>query len=129
MATELALVGWSVVLLFAHIAVQGATADAGRGLKYNVGPRDGTPPPFGLIAGRAERALRNYNETLPAFIGLALALVLADRHGGLSELGAFIWLTARLVYLPFYLLGVPWVRSLAWGISMLGLLLMLTRLA
>ena len=35
---------------------------------------------------------------------------------------------ARIVYHPLYLFGVPYVRSLAWLASMLGLLLMLIRL-
>lgn len=128
MVTELILIGWSVVLLFVHIAVQGVTGDAERGLRYSAGPRDGILPPVGPVAGRAERALRNYGETWPAFVGLALALAVAGRTGELGETGAVLWLTARLAYLPLYLLGVRWLRSLAWGFSALGLFLMLIRL-
>lgn len=36
-----------------------------------------------------------------------------------------IWLICRVAYIPLYLAGVPYIRSLVWLGSMLGLLLML----
>ncbi len=37
--TELAVLGWSVVLLLVHIAVQGGLVLPQRGLAWNAGPR------------------------------------------------------------------------------------------
>jgi len=81
-----------------------------------------------VFAGRAARALRNFQETYPAFVALALALAIAGRTGGSGETGAWLWLIARIVYLPLYLLGIPYLRSLCWCVSILGLGLMLARL-
>ena len=128
MPIELVLLGWSTILLFVYIMVEGQTATRERGLDWNAGPRDGNAKPLGPIAGRASRALRNFQETYPAFIALALALTVSGRTGGLGEVGAWTWLVARIVYLPLYLLGVPYLRSLCWTVSMLGLILMLVRL-
>ncbi|RIY02814.1 hypothetical protein D3218_05585 [Aureimonas flava] len=125
--TELVLLGWSVVLLVAQIMLQGHLATRERGLGWNAGPRDGDAKPLGLHAGRAQRCLANFQETYPAFVALALGLAVAGRTGGIGEWGAILWFAARIVYVPLYLAGVPYLRSLAWALSMLGLLLMLIR--
>ena len=127
MATEFVLLGWSVALLLIHIAVQGAISNRDRGPRFNVGPRDGDAPPLGVLAGRAERALRNYGETWPAFAMLALGLAVAGRTGGLGETGAVLWFAGRVAYLPLYLLGIPYLRSAAWTVAMVGIVLMLVR--
>lgn len=46
----------------------------------------------------------------------------------MGAIGAGIWFVARLLYIPLYLFGVPYLRSLAWLASILSLLLMLLRL-
>ena len=128
MTVELKLLAWSVVLLILHIMVQGGLVAPLRGASWNAGPRDEGQPPLGKYAGRAQRALENFKETYPAFVALALALAIAGKTGGNGTLGAWLWFAGRLVYLPLYLLGVPWLRSVAYGVSLVGLILMLTRL-
>jgi uncharacterized MAPEG superfamily protein len=59
---------------------------------------------------------------------LALALAVTGQSGGSGALGALLWFGARIVYLPLYLLGVPWLRTVAYGVSLGGLILMLMRL-
>jgi uncharacterized MAPEG superfamily protein len=128
MPVELSLLGWSVVLLLVYITVQAAFAIPLRGLAWNAGPRDEGQPPLGKYPGRAARALRNFLETYAAFVALALSLVHADKIGGSGTLGAELWFGARIVYLPLYLLGVPWLRTLSYGVSLVGLVMMLVRL-
>jgi len=126
--TELTLLGWSVALLLVHIALQGQLGTASRGARWGAGARDGDPAPLGIHAARAERALRNFNETYPAFVALALALAVTGRTGGAGEVGAIAWFAARVVHLPLYIFGVPYLRSVAWLVSALGLVAMLVRL-
>ncbi len=118
------LVGWSVVLLVVHILLQAMTATRELGSQWNAGPRDDGRKPHGVLAGRAERASANFRETFPAFAALALALAMTGDPSGWGLLGARLWFGFRLVYIPLYLGGVPYIRSLAWVGSMAGLALM-----
>ena len=126
MAVELQLLAWSVFLLIAHISMQGALVAPLRGASWNAGPRDEGQPPLGKYPGRAQRALENFKETYPAFIALTLALAVTGRTGGVGALGAGMWFAGRIVYLPLYLFGVPWLRSAAYGVALVGLILMFT---
>lgn len=123
--TEIVYLAWSVVLLLVHVAIQGVLFVSEAGARYNAGPRDENREPRRVHAGRAVRALRNFLETYPAFVALALAVALTGRTGGLAAIGAALWFWARVAYLPLYLFGVSYVRSIVWVAATLGLLLML----
>jgi uncharacterized MAPEG superfamily protein len=128
MPLELKLLAWSVVLLLVHIVLQAATSSSELGLPYAMSPRDEGHEPRSIYARRIRRALNNLLETYPGFVALALGLVLAGKTGGVGEIGAEIYLAARVLYLIVYATGVPVVRTLFWGISMIGLIMMLVRL-
>jgi uncharacterized MAPEG superfamily protein len=128
MPLELKLLAWSVVLLLVHIVLQAASSSSELGLPYAMSPRDEGRQPRSVYAGRTGRALRNLLETYPAFIGLALALVISDKTGGVGAIGAEIYLAARVLYLIVYAAGVSVVRTLLWAASILGLIMMLVRL-
>lgn len=120
----IALLAWSVVLLAFHIGLQGITATLELGSAWNAGPRDGEKKPEGKLAGRAARASGNFRETYPAFVGLALALAMSGDPTGWGLTGAWTWLVCRLIYIPLYLAGIPYIRSLVWVGSLIGLLVM-----
>ena len=127
MAAELTVIAWSVILLLVYIGAQGFLSTLNLGVAYNLSSRDGGHTP-GLHAQRARRAVQNLLETYPAFVALALALVIANKAGGIGAVGAWLWLIARAAYLPIYIIGIPVIRSLAWIVSLAGLLMMLARL-
>ncbi|MGT2444731.1 MAPEG family protein [Ensifer adhaerens] len=129
-STEIWVLGWSVVFLIVHILVQALSLDlAGDlGFKYLLGPRDGQRVSKSIVAGRLLRSLRNMLETYPAFVGLALALAVTGKTGGLGAIGAVTWLLARLAYTVLYAAGVPVLRTLVWFVSIIALLLMVVRL-
>ncbi|MBZ8135016.1 MAPEG family protein [Afifella sp. IM 167] len=124
LSTELVLLGWSVVLLVVHILVQSGTMTRETGLEWNASARDGGPKADGLMAGRSARALKNFLETYAAFVGLAVALAVTGQTGGLGAVGAHLWFWGRVLYLPLYLAGIPYIRSIVWAIATGGLLLM-----
>lgn len=121
---ELTYLAWSVPLLIVYVLIQAATGLRQSDLRTLAGPRDRLPAATDVHAGRSRRAVDNFLETYPAFVALALVLAVTGRTDGLSGAGAALWFWSRIAYLPLYVLGVPWVRSAAWGVSLLGLLLM-----
>lgn len=118
------LVAWSVALLVLHIMIQARFATREFGNRWNAGPRDEQKKPKGVMAGRAERASQNFRETYPAFVGLALALAIVEPASAWGQAGALAWFGARIIYVPLYMAGIPYIRSAAWGVAMLGLLAM-----
>ena len=47
----------------------------------------------------------------------------SGRHNTAVVMGAYLYFFGRLAYLPVYGLGVPRVRTLVWGVSIGGILL------
>lgn len=72
--------------------------------------------------GRLQRAQANFLETFPFFAAAAIAVVVADRGNDTTALAAQAYFWARVVYLPLYAAGVPYVRSLVWLVSLLSIL-------
>jgi uncharacterized MAPEG superfamily protein len=128
LTTELKTLAWSAILALAQIALQSLTATAEYGAAYNASPRDGRLVAKGVYAGRAQRALANLLETYPIFVALALALTVAGRAGGPGGVGALLWFWARVIYVPVYLAGIPYLRTAVWIVSVVGLLMMFARL-
>ena len=121
MAIELKILALGALLLIVHIftATRFKTAQYGR--SWNVGARDETLPPPNPLAGRTMRAQAHFQETFPIAIVALLGVVLANRTSELTAIGGWIWLGARVVYLPLYAAGVPVSRTAVFIISMIGL--------
>jgi uncharacterized MAPEG superfamily protein len=128
MPVELSILALGAVLLFVHIfvAVRYKTNQYGR--QWNVGARDEKLAPPDVMTGRSARAQANFAETFPIAIVALLGVVLADKTSDTTVLGGWLWLGARVVYLPLYLAGVPYVRTLVYLISMVGLMLVIAPL-
>jgi uncharacterized MAPEG superfamily protein len=125
MTTELMILGWTLVLALAQILLVATLRDKETGSAWNVGPRDAAPPPPGRITARLQRAQANLFETLPLFAAAVLIAHAGGREGTLTLWGSYAFLAARVAYVPLYAAGIPMVRSLAWGVSLAGLIMVL----
>ena len=125
MAVELKIAALGALLLLLHIfaAVHLKTKQYGR--EWNVGARDESLPPLNPVAGRLARAQANFQETFPIAIVALLGVVIAGRTSAWTALGGWIWLAARTIYLPLYAFGVPVVRTIAFTVSIAGLVIVL----
>ena len=123
MTTELWLLFWSLWLYGLYLGAQALIFRWRYGIRYAASARDEALPE-GEVLGRAERALRNFQETWPVFISLTLIGHLAMPGEPLMLWGAIVWFAARIAYLPLYLFGVFMIRSLVWNVSLIGLIIM-----
>jgi len=128
MTAELKILGWTIVLGFLYVFVAAGMATVERGIKWNAGNRDGDTKPLSKPAERARRASLNFLETFPFFAAAALAVVLARQNTSHTALGAEMYFWARVVYLPTYIVGIPYLRTLVYGVSLWGILQLLVAL-
>jgi uncharacterized MAPEG superfamily protein len=127
MSLDLKLLIWSVLLTLAQCVIAAIGAQTQMGLPALAGNRDGLPALTGWAA-RAARAHRNMLESFALFAALVLTAQVSGKANGTTALGAELFFWARLVYVPIYLIGIPWVRTGAWAVSIAGLVLILIQL-
>ena len=69
---------------------------------------------------RSKRAFTNLLETLPIFIILFFLSMI--KQVDIANLSLF-WLLLRLIYIPSYVLGLKYIRTLVWMTSFVTLIL------
>ena len=127
MTTELTLLAWSIVLGLVHVIATGQFTTLQHGLSYGMSTRDEQKEVTG-VGGRVQRAFANYMQTFPFFAAAVLIAHVAGRHSLATVLGAHLYFWARLVYVPLYASGVPAVRTVAFLVAVLGIVLILVAL-
>jgi uncharacterized MAPEG superfamily protein len=122
LVVSMAIVTWILVVLASLIRARAWTP---AGLQAAFGNRAdlGEPTAF---AGRAERTARNALENLVLFAAIALTAQAAGLHEGRVLLGAQLFFWARMVYIPLYYAGIPYLRTASWMASVAGLGTMLS---
>ncbi len=128
MPVELKILGWCIALGLVHVFVGAGFATAQRGLAWNASNRDGDPKPLTGAAARAVRANLNFLETFAFFAAAVLAVVAANKTTAHTALGAELYFWARVAYLPIYIIGIPYLRTLVYAVSIWGLLQVLEAL-
>ena len=122
MSPELKYLLFSVVLTFVQVLIAAAAANQVVGLNTLAGNREGLTELPGF-AGRAKRAHLNMLENMVLFSALVLIAVVAQKTNAMTALGALIFFWARLLYAVIYLIGIPWLRTLAWAVSVIGMVM------
>jgi uncharacterized MAPEG superfamily protein len=124
-SVEMQMLFCAIVLGIVQLLLATLASVSGRGLPWGVGPRDEGWPPIGKFGARLDRAYRNFLETFPFFAAAILLAHALDKHSANSALGAQIYLWARVLYVPAYVLAIPFTRTLIWVASLVGILMVL----
>lgn len=121
--TALALAG---LLHAAQYVLMAVPANLELGTGYTLGPRDGPPPRApSALTGRLIRALDNHGQALMLFTLAVVVVTLGGAASGFTAACAWVYLGARVLYIPAYALGLaPW-RTVAWGIGFCATLAMI----
>jgi uncharacterized MAPEG superfamily protein len=127
MSIDLKLLIWSVALTVVQMVVAVIGAQGKVGLPPLIGNRDDLPVMTGF-AGRAQRAHRNMLESLVLFAVLVLVAQVTGKANAMTALGAQLFFWGRIAYAVVYWIGIPWVRTLVWAVSLIGLILIFVQL-
>ncbi|MBO9411558.1 MULTISPECIES: MAPEG family protein [unclassified Ruegeria] len=115
----LAALLWAVQFI-AYLAVGHGKID----LNKAMGPRDTEVDRPGA-SGRMHRALSNMTEGLTLFAIAALVITVTGQSTSFTATAAWIFLIARVLYVPAYALGwTPW-RTIIWMAGFLATVAML----
>lgn len=93
-------------------------------MKYGMGARDKATE-MSVVGARLKRASENLKEALPIFLTLALLAEMKGITGGLIETGAVVFVIARILYIPAYVINIGPLRSVVWTVAIVGMVLML----
>lgn len=123
MSIELQYLIFAVFLVLLQMVLQSVAGFLTIGLKGAVGSRDDEVLTTG-IGGRFERAYYNMLETFPVFAALVLIVHVSESWDTTSALAVQLYFWARVAYIPLYVSGIPFLRSIAWVVSMVGIVML-----
>ncbi len=124
-ATELLLLAAAVIVGLVQL-VWATIATRGRGdMKWAAGPRD-EPMPVTGGAGRLERSFRNFMETFPLHAAVVIVAYLTAKLGDLTLWGGALYVIGRAFHPIFYLVAIPYMRTVAWVVAFSGTVLVTT---
>lgn len=126
MTTELKFLFYAVLWGLFHIFLEIGASLYVQGFKWTFSSRDTGTPEFPGLFGRVVRSRKNFLETLPFFMAAVFMVQITSANNSTSLLGAQLYLVSRVIYLPLYLFGIPGLRTLAWMVSVGGILLILS---
>ena len=127
MSPEITMLVWSTALLIVLVVIQATVGVQAQGLVPMAGARDNLPEPTTFQA-RTRRVVDNHREGLTMFAPLVIAAALAHVTNSWTVLGAQLFFWSRLAHAVLYLAAVPMVRPLAWGVGLVGTIMVLLAL-
>ncbi|MEM9618412.1 MAG: MAPEG family protein [Pseudomonadota bacterium] len=122
MSVELQSLFGVAAILLALVLLQGALIPATYGFKWGLGARDEPREPTALL-GRMRRIIANHLEGMAMFVPLILIAHFAGISTPLTQWGAVLFVAGRAAFAVIYMMGVPVLRSAAWGVALTGLLM------
>jgi uncharacterized MAPEG superfamily protein len=121
MTPELTALTLAALLQMVQYVLYAVPANLELGTRYTGGSRDFAPDkPMSKRTARLGRALQNHFEGLILF-GIAVAVTtISDQSTPVTATCAWLYLAARIAYIPAYAYGLnPW-RSVIWAVGFLS---------
>jgi uncharacterized MAPEG superfamily protein len=128
MTVDLWMLVYSALLcaLIPNVSVFGLSRIPG-GMAWGFGNRD-TPLEVPGWVERARRAHANMVENLPVFAALVLVAHVAGKADSMTALGSQIFFIARVAHAAIYIAGIPYLRTLAFFVGVIGEVMILIRI-
>jgi len=122
MTIEMLMLGAAGGLLLILTLLQGTRNVILLGLPTAAGNQHDMAPWTGWN-DRLNRAIKNLIESITIFAPIVMAIQMLGLNDNLSALGAQLFVFARIVHAFVYTLGVPWVRTVAWFLGVIGIVM------
>lgn len=114
MTPELLALSATAFVQFATVVIAQRGLERDVGHDGNLGTREGIEDRLSPRTQRLRRASANFTENIGPFLIAVLVVVLADKTSLLTAVLAWVFVAARIFYVPAYARGwVPW-RSYIW---------------
>ena len=124
MTPELTVLGLATLLQILQFVAFSVTANQQVGAQKALGPRD-EPIRLTGVPGRLQRAMNNHFEALILFTIACVITTMGDGSTAVTTGCAWVYLLARILYVPAYALGLsPW-RSIIWFVGFAATTVML----
>ena len=124
MTPELTVLTLAALLQVGQMCAYSVAGNMQVDVKTAFGPRD-TPVHLTGVAGRLQRAMNNHFEGLLLFAIACVLVTLTRQSSEVTETCAWVYLVARILYVPAYALGLmPW-RSIIWAAGFFATTIML----
>lgn len=113
MTPELTVLALAGLLQVVQLVLMAIPANLQLGPEKTAGPRD-QPLELSGLAGRLKRALDNHFEALILFTIAVVVVTLGSGSTPVTATCAWVYLVARILYVPAYASGIPYLRTLIW---------------
>ena len=127
MTTDLTMLVYSALLTLVLAFPRVVALIMAKGLPIAAGNRD-VDYPLSDWAERAGRAHRNMVENLPVFAALVLVAHVAGASNESTALGATLFFWARVAHAVIYVAGIVYLRTAAFGVGLIGLLMIVSQI-
>lgn len=125
MPAEVTALACAGLLQIAQFGTYSVMAQRQIGRRAAFSPRDNLSIQLTGTAGRLQRAFNNHFEGLIMFTLAVVVVTLGGAASGLTAVCAWIYVFARILYVPAYVLG--WVpgRSVIWAVGFAATVVMI----
>lgn len=126
MTPELLVLTLAALLQVLQYAVYAIPANIELGVGYTSSARDRPPSrQMSAVTARLQRAMNNHFEGLILFTIAVVVVTLSNQSTTATQYAAYLYLAARVAYVPAYAAGLrPW-RSAIWFVGFFATLFML----
>ena len=126
MTSELTALALAGLLQAFQIGLFATPANLEIGVGYTTSARDRPPSrQLSVVTARLQRAMNNHFEGLILFTLAVVVVTMGNQSTAVTQTAAWIYLVARVLYIPAYAYGLrPW-RSAVWGVGFIATLTMI----
>lgn len=120
-STEISVIVMSLILYFVMVMVQQANNTITGGPSYSLSNREkklDSP-----LARRLADNVRNSIESLIIYVPLVLIIEVLNLNSDLTANGSWVYLISRIAFSIFFIFGVFALRSVAWMIGVIGIIM------